>query len=80
MKISGQLRRVLKRMLFGPSSFPQQCTIGLRDPQSEVSVWLHGPDISRDVTHRHLMAGAAPFTICIGFDEEDFTNVTRVGA
>ncbi|HVN77719.1 MAG TPA: flavin reductase [Terriglobia bacterium] len=60
-------RKVLKRILLGPSEFPQQCALGLRDPQSEVSVWLHGLGSPRDVTHSHMMACAAPLTIGIGF-------------
>ena len=37
-----QARRALKRLVLGSASIHQYLPIGLRDPQSEVSVWLHG--------------------------------------
>jgi len=70
MRIVSTARKALKRIVLGPMDFPQQCPIGMRDPQSEVSVWLHGLDAPRDVTHTHLMACAAPFTIGIGLERE----------
>src|SRR5205807_4866731 len=42
--------------------------VGMRDPQSEVAVELHGLGAPRDVTHSHMLACAAPFTVGIGFD------------
>jgi len=56
----------LKRMLLGETNQPQQCTVGLHDPQREVRVWLHGVGTPRDVTFEHSIACASPFTICIG--------------
>ena len=56
----------LKRMLLGETNQPQQCTVGIQDPQREVSVWLHGIGAPRDVTFEHSIACASPFTICIG--------------
>jgi flavin reductase (DIM6/NTAB) family NADH-FMN oxidoreductase RutF len=56
----------LKRMLLGKTNSPQQCTVGIHDPQEEVSVWLHGAGAPRDVTFEHSIACASPFTICIG--------------
>ncbi len=56
MGIARRARRVLKRILLGPWDFPQQCTVGLRDPQSQVTVWLCGLGTRRDVTYSHLMA------------------------
>ena len=56
----------LKRMLLGGTNQPQQCTVGIQDPQREVSVWLHGIGAPRDVTFEHSIACASPFTICIG--------------
>jgi flavin reductase (DIM6/NTAB) family NADH-FMN oxidoreductase RutF len=67
MEVFRRVRQVMKRIVLGPWDFPQQCTVGLRDPQSEVAVWLHGSGPPRDVTHNHLMACGAPFTIGIGF-------------
>jgi flavin reductase (DIM6/NTAB) family NADH-FMN oxidoreductase RutF len=56
----------LKRALLGETNLPQQCTVGLQDPQKEVRVWLHGTGAPRDVTFEHSIACASPFTICIG--------------
>jgi flavin reductase (DIM6/NTAB) family NADH-FMN oxidoreductase RutF len=56
----------LKRTLLGKTNQPQQCTVGIHDPQAEVGVWLHGIGAPRDVTFEHSIACASPFTICIG--------------
>lgn len=71
--INHRVRQAVKRIIFGPSDFPQQCVVGLRDPQSEITVWLHGLGTPRDVTSSHLMACGAPFIIGIGFDGEENT-------
>ena len=65
-----QLRETLKRVVFGPQNFPQQFSLGMRDPQPEVIVHLCGMGEPRDVTDRHMMACGLPFTIGIGFDGE----------
>jgi len=69
MVIVNQFRQALKRAVFGSSDLHQQCAIGLRDPQSEVSVWLNGPGICRDVTYRHVMAAAQPLTLGVGLED-----------
>jgi flavin reductase (DIM6/NTAB) family NADH-FMN oxidoreductase RutF len=56
----------LKRTLLGKTNQPQQCTVGIDDPQAQVGVWLHGEGSPRDVTFEHSIACASPFTICIG--------------
>jgi flavin reductase (DIM6/NTAB) family NADH-FMN oxidoreductase RutF len=56
----------LKRTFLGKTNQPQQCTVGIHDPQAEVGVWLHGTGAPRDVTFEHSIACASPFTICIG--------------
>jgi hypothetical protein len=61
-------RRLLKRALLGSTETGQKFHMGLRDPQSEVDVWLHGWGDRIDVTHRNFMAGGAPLTIGIGFE------------
>ena len=63
-----QVRKALKSLVFGSASFPQQCSISLRDPQSEISVWLHGLGPPRDVTQNNVIASARPLTIAIGFE------------
>jgi flavin reductase (DIM6/NTAB) family NADH-FMN oxidoreductase RutF len=63
-----QVRKAIKALVFGSASFPQQCSIGLRDPQSEIGVWLHGLGPPRDVTQNNVFAAARPFTIGIGLE------------
>ena len=54
--------------MLGRDELPQQCVLGLRDPQDEIAVELHGLSEPRDVTNRHTLACAAPFAICIRLD------------
>ena len=77
MAIRRTARQVLKRIVLGPSNFPQQCVVGLSEPQSEVTVWLEGLGEPRDVTAHHLMACGAPFLIGIGFGTSEKTLPTR---
>jgi flavin reductase (DIM6/NTAB) family NADH-FMN oxidoreductase RutF len=68
--------------VFGNTLLPQEFFLGLADPQTEVTVWLYGMGTPLDVTLRHSMACAAPFTVCIAFDEDrkpsekDFGNLS----
>jgi flavin reductase (DIM6/NTAB) family NADH-FMN oxidoreductase RutF len=66
MSVAHKAAAALRWMLLGKTNLPQQCTLGIHDPQAEVSVWLHGIGAPRDVTFGHSIACAAPFTICIG--------------
>lgn len=61
-------RRIVRRVLLGEIDLPQQCTVAMRDPQSEVEVWLHGSGPGVNVTGNHVIACAAPSTIAIGLD------------
>jgi flavin reductase (DIM6/NTAB) family NADH-FMN oxidoreductase RutF len=84
MSIVQRSRKALQRILFGDTLIPQEFFLGLPDPQAEVAVWLHGMGVPVDVTFRHSMACAAPFTICISldgesaFDREDLTRLSLV--
>lgn len=70
-----------KRAVFGSANLHQQCAIGLRDPQSEVAVWLKAPGFCRDVTQRHLMAAAHPLSLGVGIEGDcDLGAVQRSGA
>src|SRR5271168_1640659 len=69
MSIARRGRKVIQKIVFGDTFLPQEFFLGLADPQTEVTVWLHGMGPPIDVTHRHTMACAAPLTICISFDE-----------
>ena len=63
-----QTRRALRQFVLGPANVPQQCVLGIRDPQSEVSVWLEGAGVPLDVTHNNVMVSANPLTIAIGLE------------
>ena len=69
--IARRCRKVIKRLMFGDILLPQAFTIGLLSPQDEVTVWLHGMGSPIDVTNRHSMACADPFTVCIAFDSDE---------
>jgi flavin reductase (DIM6/NTAB) family NADH-FMN oxidoreductase RutF len=69
MSIVHKIRLAIKRIAFGRTLLPQEFTLGLEDPQTEITVWLHGAGSPRDVTRRHSMVCASPLTICVGFDE-----------
>ncbi len=60
--------RALKRLAMGDSNLPQQVTVGMRDPQSEITVWLHGLGEPVDVTSRHVMACVDPLIIGVVCD------------
>jgi hypothetical protein len=64
-------RKTIKRLALGPAVFPHQCTIGLRAPQSEISVWLYGVGAPRDVTSMNVIAGTQPLVIGIGAGDCD---------
>jgi len=61
-------RKALRRAVLGNADLPQQCTIALRDPQSEMEVWLHGLGPALNVTRNHMIACASPSTIAVGLD------------
>jgi flavin reductase (DIM6/NTAB) family NADH-FMN oxidoreductase RutF len=63
------IKKAVRHIALRDADLPQQCTIGLSDPQTEVRVWLHGFGDPIDVTHNHVVAcAAAPFTVGIGLD------------
>jgi len=68
MSIVHKIRMAIKRIAFGNTLLPQEFTLGLEEPQTEITVWLHGAGAPRDVTRRHSMVCASPLTICVGFD------------
>jgi flavin reductase (DIM6/NTAB) family NADH-FMN oxidoreductase RutF len=70
MSIVRQCRKAIQRIVFGNTLLPQEFFLGLADPQTEITVWLYGMGTPLDVTFRHSMACAAPFTVCIAFDED----------
>lgn len=57
----------LNKIVFGSTRLPEEFTIGLKEPQSEISLFLHGVGAPFDVTLRQSTACTAPLTICIAF-------------
>jgi flavin reductase (DIM6/NTAB) family NADH-FMN oxidoreductase RutF len=70
MKLSTNLRQALKRFVFGGEMLPMRFFIGQPQPQEEVSVWLHGFGLPRNVTRCHGPASVVPCTFWIAFDKE----------
>src|SRR5215472_13036279 len=68
MSIIGQLIRPLTKIVYGDTSIPQEFTIGMRQPQGEIAVFLHGFEAPLDVTERHTMACCAPFIMGVSLD------------
>jgi flavin reductase (DIM6/NTAB) family NADH-FMN oxidoreductase RutF len=69
----GAIKRVLKKLVFGPPDYPQQVIVGMREPQGDVSVEFRAAGETRgrghDVSRIHMMACASPFTVGIGTAE-----------
>ncbi len=68
MSIGKQFKTALKRVVFGDTLLPVDFTIGLVEPQDEISVEVHGAGAPLDVTSRYSMACSEPFTVCLGLD------------
>jgi flavin reductase (DIM6/NTAB) family NADH-FMN oxidoreductase RutF len=66
MTVKHRIALAAKRILLGKLNQPQQCNVGIPDPQPEIRVWLHGIGAPRDVTLTHSIVCASPFTICMG--------------
>src|SRR5580698_9914105 len=67
MSIASRSRNAIQKIIFGDTLLPQEFSLGLPEPQTEIAVWLHGVKEPLDVTWQHSMACADPFTICIRF-------------
>jgi flavin reductase (DIM6/NTAB) family NADH-FMN oxidoreductase RutF len=79
MSLVTQCRKAVQRVVFGDSLLPQEFFLGFEDPQTEVAVWLAGMGALLDVTRRHSMACAAPFTVCVAFDGDRRFSKNGVG-
>jgi flavin reductase (DIM6/NTAB) family NADH-FMN oxidoreductase RutF len=78
---SSRVREVIKKIVFGETLVPQEFTLGIPDPQTEISVWLDCAGVLTDVTERHSIACAAPMVVCVGFNSEqlpDENDLSRV--
>src|SRR5215831_11300675 len=69
MSISQRIRKTIKDIAFGGNPVPQRIFLAQPSPQRAVSVWLHGMGSPLDVTYRHSMPLAAPFMLCLAFNE-----------
>jgi len=63
------MRKAVEKILFGGALLPQEFTLGLTEPQTDIAVWLDGGSASLEVTYRYSIACAAPLTFCVGFDK-----------
>jgi hypothetical protein len=60
----------MRKIVFGDTPIPAGVGLGMKPPQTETAVWLHGLGDPIDVTFRHSIACANPFTICIAFEKD----------
>lgn len=64
MSIARQCLRAVKHLVFGDTLLPQEFTIGLEEPDTEISTWLQTADADYDVTGRQTIACTAPLRLC----------------
>ncbi len=69
MRLAEKCRKAIEKIAFGNTLLPQEFTIGLVEPQSEISVWLHGIGSPREVTEHFTTACTAPLCICVAIDK-----------
>jgi len=50
---------------------PQEFTLAMADPQTEVSLWLHAVGAPQEVTRRQTTVCTAPLVLCVAFHGED---------
>lgn len=74
MSIVQRSKKAFNRIVFGDSLLPQEFTVGLIEPQTEISVWLHGMGIPLEVTRRLTTACCASMILCVGLDEEEIAR------
>ena len=66
----GRASEAFKQLVFGSANVPQQCVVGMSDPQAEVSVWLQGRGGTLEVTNNNVIASARPLILGIGLSNE----------
>jgi flavin reductase (DIM6/NTAB) family NADH-FMN oxidoreductase RutF len=74
VKLTTNLRQALKRAVFGGDVLPMRFFIGQPQPQEEVTVWLCGYGVPRDVTRCHGPASVIPCTFWIALDKEEIPS------
>ena len=71
MAVGFPIKRMIKKLLLGDKTLPQQVTVALHEPQDEIAVWFQGLGAQRDVTSLHSIACASPFAVCVAFNSEE---------
>ncbi|HZP22764.1 MAG TPA: hypothetical protein VFB04_04910 [Terriglobales bacterium] len=75
MSIIRRSRQGLKTLLFGDTLLPQEFTVGMVEPNSEITLWLHGGGEPVDVTRRWSTACSEPFRLCISFPDDQAADL-----
>src|ERR1700733_10374365 len=78
MSILRQTRRGVRKLIYGDTDLPQEFTIGLTEPQTLTTLWLHGLGAPLDVTQRYATACCAPLVLGIGLDQEDAAKLSAI--
>jgi flavin reductase (DIM6/NTAB) family NADH-FMN oxidoreductase RutF len=76
MLMTNGVYRTARKLVLGKTDLPQACDIGLEHPHAEIAVRFVGLGAPRDVTLRHSVACAVPFTFCIGLESSDTNELT----
>jgi flavin reductase (DIM6/NTAB) family NADH-FMN oxidoreductase RutF len=76
MSILRKTRRAIRKLIYGDTDLPQEFTIGLTEPQTLTTVWLHGLGTPLDVTQRYATACCAPLILGVGLDAKDAAKLS----
>ncbi|WP_213803104.1 hypothetical protein [Granulicella sp. dw_53] len=68
------VRKAIKQFVFGGDILPTRFFIKQSNPQTEITVWLHGFGPPRDVTRCHAPASSVPCTFWIAFESSPGPN------
>jgi len=66
--------KAIKQLALGDADLPQQCAIGLPDPQAEIGIWLERSGGEVEVTNNHVVACAFPFTVGMELNRQPTTS------
>jgi hypothetical protein len=70
MLLVQQTHKAIRNLLLGDTDLPQEFTIGLDEPQTLTTVWLHGMGAPIDVTQRYTTACCAPLVLGVALDAD----------
>ena len=80
MPIFPQIRKAIWKLLVRDTDLPQEFTVGLTEPQTLTTVWLHGLGAPLDVTQHYVTACCAPLLIGIALDSDRSSEVAAKSA